>query len=216
MHANAMPASRSRATRAESADLGGLLQGMPTLITGNAHLDGQAACPSMAARTQHPPRRVSHRTSRYALVCNASASTGRTGCKRRQARFPLYDKSGLTIAAVANGTRSAHKNLRTRRPLFGRSARCRPTCDRQASRPVAHHLADMCRRSVVGSQLLRKPSRRWRPGSASLHNRADFVDPLAVGSAPYILAGRDDRAAMHADHARGVRLVVVHHEAALV
>src|SRR5215470_17114859 len=28
-------------------------------------------------------------------------------------------------------------------PLIGRSVRCRPSCDRQASRPVAHQLADM-------------------------------------------------------------------------
>ena len=42
------------------------------------------------------------------------------------------------------------------------------------------------------------------------------MDPLAVEPAPHILAGRDDRPAMHADHARGVRLVVVYLEAALV
>ena len=35
------------------------------------------------------------------------------------------------------------------------------------------------------------------------------MDPLAVGPAPNILAGCDDRAAQCADHARGMRLVVV-------
>jgi len=34
---------------------------------------------------------------------------------------------------------------------YSATVRCRPSCDRQASRPVAHHLADMCRGSVVRS-----------------------------------------------------------------
>ena len=45
-----------------------------------------------------------------------------------------------------------HKNAMAELAHIGISVRCRPSCDRQASRPVAHQLADMRRGSVVGSQ----------------------------------------------------------------
>ncbi len=47
------------------------------------------------------------------------------------------------------------------------TVRCHPSCDRQASRPVTHQLADMCRGSIVGSHAagsLRRAHAR-RPGS---------------------------------------------------
>jgi hypothetical protein len=44
-----------------------------------------------------------------------------------------------------------HKNAMPELAHIGRSARCRPSCDRQASSPVAHQLADMRRGSAGGS-----------------------------------------------------------------
>ena len=41
----------------------------------------------------------------------------------------------------------------TNRPVIGRSVRCRPLCDRQASRPVVPQLADMCRGCVGGTHV---------------------------------------------------------------
>src|SRR6266851_1595102 len=54
------------------------------------------------------------------------------------------------------------------RTTFGRSVRCRPSCDRQASRPVAHQLADMRRTSVVGSHRVHTHSFANR--SATVHS----------------------------------------------
>ena len=79
--------------------------------------------------------------------------------------------SGKPNASTHRRTHCAMVRMNIRdgkRTTFGRSVRCRPSCDRQASRPVAHQLADMCRGSVVGSQgrgacVLRRVMRDDRP-----------------------------------------------------
>ena len=119
-------------------------------------------CSSPPASTRRSPRPSALRPSRFRSTRRQVRSAVKSRPPRSRAlRSPAPRRAGWSGQADQRRDSGQH-------PHIGRSVRCRPSCDRQAPRPVAHQLADMCRGSVVGSHadgwVLERPSGRWRCG----------------------------------------------------
>jgi hypothetical protein len=97
-------------------------------------------------------RQVRHHTSRQANRSHLSQGRDADCGPAGPATTHRAGVADPWAADLRRATRTAVQ-FPEARTTFGRSVRCRPSCDRQASRPVARQLADMCRGSAGRSQL---------------------------------------------------------------
>jgi len=115
------------------------------------HRQGLGRAPPPRPQRPHPRRQQrripAHRRHRQPLRDPRSRRT------HHQARRNRCAAIGLDGHVNQSGSKP---------PLPGQSMRCRLSCDRQASRPVAHQMADMRRTSAVGSQMAICGDRRAR------------------------------------------------------